>query len=95
MPPSCHRLHATPHMFPKEPYTLSIKALDIFKRALRTGWRRLIGRLKLQVIFRKRATNYRALLQKYPVKIMHIMTLRHPVLPKENCPSDPLLVGSR
>ena len=31
---------------------------------LDTGWRRLIGCLKLQVIFRKRATNYRALLWK-------------------------------
>ena len=29
-----------------------------------TGWRRLIGHLKLGVIFRKRATNYRALLRK-------------------------------
>jgi len=29
-----------------------------------TGWRRLIGCLELQVIFRKRATNYRALLRK-------------------------------
>jgi len=29
-----------------------------------TGWRRLIGCLKLKVIFRKRATNYRALLWK-------------------------------
>ena len=29
-----------------------------------TGWRRLLGCLKLQVIFRKRATNYRALLRK-------------------------------
>jgi len=29
-----------------------------------TGWRRLRGCLKLQVIFRKRATNYRALLRK-------------------------------
>jgi len=29
-----------------------------------TGWRRLIGCLKLWVIFRKSATNYRALLQK-------------------------------
>jgi len=28
------------------------------------GWQRLIGCLKLQVIFRKRATNYRALLRK-------------------------------
>jgi len=29
-----------------------------------TGWRRLLGCLKLQVIFRKRATNYRALLRR-------------------------------
>jgi len=29
-----------------------------------TEWRRLIGCLKLKVIFRKRATNYRALLRK-------------------------------
>jgi len=29
-----------------------------------TGWRRPIGCLKLQVIYRKRATNYRALLRK-------------------------------
>jgi len=29
-----------------------------------TGWRRLRGCLELQVIFRKRATNYRALLRK-------------------------------
>jgi len=29
-----------------------------------TGWRRPIGCLKLQVIFRKRATDYRALLRK-------------------------------
>ena len=28
-----------------------------------TGWRRPIGCLKLQIIFRKRATNYRALLR--------------------------------
>jgi len=44
-----------------------------------TGWRRLIGCLQLQVIFRKRATNYRNLLRKWPMKIRHLMTLRHPV----------------
>jgi len=33
-----------------------------------TGWRRLIGCLKLQVIFRKRATKYRALLRKMTCK---------------------------
>jgi len=33
------------------------------KRCTYTGWRRPIGCLKLQVIFRKRATTYRALLR--------------------------------
>ena len=35
---------------------------------LPTGWRRHIGCLKLQVFFRKRATNHRALLQKMTYK---------------------------
>jgi len=35
----------------------------IFSTELSTGWRTLIGCLKLQDIFRKRATNYRALLR--------------------------------
>jgi len=35
---------------------------------LYTGWRRHIGYLKLQVIFRKRATNHRALLQRMSCK---------------------------
>jgi len=45
-----------------------------------TGWQRLIGCLKLQVIFRKRATNYSALLWKmtYEDKAPY-MRLRHPV----------------
>ena len=33
-----------------------------------TGWRRPIGCLKLQVIFRERATNYKALLRKMTYK---------------------------
>jgi len=33
-----------------------------------TGWRRLVGCLKLQIIFGKRATNYRALLRKITYK---------------------------
>jgi len=36
----------------------------------RTGWRRLIGCLKLQVIFRNRATHWRALLRKMTCKDM-------------------------
>jgi len=31
-----------------------------------------IGRLKLQVSFRKRATNYRALLQKEPFNLIYL-----------------------
>jgi len=33
-----------------------------------TGWRRLIGSPKLQIIFHKRATNYRSLLRKMTYK---------------------------
>jgi len=44
-----------------------------------TGWWRPIVFLKVQVIFRKRATNYRAFFRKRPVKIRHPMTVRHPV----------------
>ena len=43
-----------------------------------TGWRRLIGCLQLQVIFRKRATDYRALLRKMTCNLRHPMSLRHP-----------------
>jgi len=46
-----------------------------------TGWRRLIGCLNLQVIFRKTATNYRALLRKMTYEIRHPMRLRHAVYP--------------
>ena len=42
-----------------------------------TGWRRPIGCLKLQVMFRKRATNYRALLQKMTFKDKASYGLRH------------------
>ena len=37
---------------------------DIIKSVSDTGWRRLSAFLKVHVIFRKRATNYRALLRK-------------------------------
>ena len=33
-----------------------------------TGWRRFIGSLKFQIIFHKRATKYRSLLQKMTYK---------------------------
>jgi len=44
-----------------------------------TGWRRVIPCLKLQVISRKRSTNYGALLRKMTCNLRHPMTLRHPV----------------
>jgi len=46
-----------------------------------TGWRRLIGSPKLQIIFHKRATKYTSLLQKmtYKDKGSDPMSLRHPV----------------
>ena len=44
-----------------------------------TGWRRPMGYLNWQVIFRKRATNYRALLLKMTYEDRHPMDVRHPV----------------
>jgi len=44
-----------------------------------TGWRRVIGCLELQVIFRKRATNYGLVCGKWPMNIRHPMRPRHPV----------------
>ena len=43
------------------------------------GWRRCIGCFQLQISFRKRATHYRALGGKWPIKIRHSMHPRHPV----------------
>ena len=57
---------------------IQIVTLHIISRCI-TGWPRPIGCLRLQVIFCKRATNYRALLRKWPMKIMHPMRLRCPV----------------
>jgi len=39
-----------------------------WRRSCNTGWRRPIGCRNLQIIFRKRATNYRALLRKMTYK---------------------------
>ena len=45
----------------------------------RTGWRRLIGTPKLQMIFHKRATKHRSLLRKMIYKDKGSMSLRHSV----------------
>jgi len=46
---------------------------------MHTGWPRLIGCLKLQIIFCKRATDYKALLRKMTYKDKASMGLRHSV----------------
>jgi len=48
----------------------ALRCIHVFGGTLTTctGWRRLIGCLKLQVIFRKRTTNYMALLRKMTYK---------------------------
>ena len=49
-------------------YTYSCN-LQVLKRyATGTGWRRIIGSPKLQIIFHKRATKYRSLLRKMTYK---------------------------
>jgi len=54
-------------------------------RAYDAGWRRPIGCLELQVIFCKRATNYRGILRKMTYKIRYPMTLRNPVACVDVC----------
>jgi len=44
-----------------------------------TGWQRLIGSPKLQIIFHKRAIKYRSLLRKMTCKDKGSISLRHPV----------------
>jgi len=75
-------------------FRLRLHCYTLECREATTGWRRDTGCLKLRVIFRKRATDYRALLRKmtyedkasydstllYTTKIRHPMTLHHPVL---------------
>ena len=59
-------------------WLIHVNITPLYISSIGTGWRRPIGCLKLQVIFCKRATNYRALLRR-PVKIMHSMGLRYPL----------------
>ena len=51
-----------------------------------TGWRRPIGCLKMQVIFRKRATNYRALLRKMTYKDKASYESSPPFIQHHDCP---------
>jgi len=46
----------------------ALQKRPIFCKRLCTGWRRPIGCLKLQIIFRQRAVNYWALLRKMKYK---------------------------
>ena len=75
-----------PYIFSQQLYTFCIRALHMFlqcrmyksnqKQLTHTGWRRLIGCLQLQVIFRKRANNYMALLRRmtYEHKARYVTT---------------------
>jgi len=47
---------------------MHVSLLSLFGQKAGTGWRRPMGCLTLQVIFRKRATNYRARLRKMTYK---------------------------
>jgi len=53
------------------------KCRTLFSILKTTGWRRLIGSPKLQIIFHKRATKYRSFCGKWPIKIRDPMSLRH------------------
>ena len=55
---------ATPYVHSLEQFILE------YTSNCATGWQRPLGCLKLQIIFRKRATNYRALLRKTTSKDM-------------------------
>jgi len=46
----------------------STSLLTLFHGTIGTGWRRLIGSPKLQIIFHKRTTKYRSLLRKMTYK---------------------------
>jgi len=65
-------------LFAKEPLIIGLFCEKCLVDAC-TGWRRCIECLKLQVSFRKRATNYRALLRNITYKKRrHRTHLRHP-----------------
>jgi len=70
--PSTHtHTHAYPHLRGLCAHThmyTRARTLRTHAHTPITGWRRLIGCLTLQVVFRKRANNYRALLRKMTYK---------------------------
>ena len=59
---------ATPYSYVHPPRPNRHVYMRGITRSMRTGWRRLIGSPKLQIIFHKRATKYRALLRKMTYK---------------------------
>ena len=60
----CAHIHANIYFIRHDTCTLLKRISDVS-----TGWRRPIGCLKLQVIFRKRATMYRALSRKMTFRV--------------------------
>ena len=86
-------MHRMPYLcrsfFAKEPYIRGIFAerdlqlnrdVGMCDDAIYIWWPRCIGCLKLQVCFRKRATNIGLCGRTRPIKIRHPVHLRHPVI---------------
>jgi len=62
-------VYTSAHLYFKCAAVAFDSALLTAKIIKNTGWRRLIGSPKLQIIFHKRATKYRSLLQKMTYKV--------------------------
>jgi len=87
-------------LFPSLPLFLSLPPLSLrLSRALSlstasTGWRRLIGSPKLQIIFHKRATKYRSFLRKMTYKDKGSYESSPPCTTQQDG-KEPLFAGSR
>jgi len=66
--PPCSNMINSQMIWDSNNITRQIPLKMLHPTSVSTGWRRPLGCLKLQVIFRKRATNYRALWQKTTYK---------------------------
>jgi len=77
----CVFLFSTPSLYPPVLFGRPVSPESLLSSAfvLGTGWQRLRQCLNLQVILCKKATNSGLFCGKWPMKIRHPMTLRHPV----------------
>ena len=92
---TCIYIHTSVRTCPQHSYY--ILHLHICIQRMHTGWRRLIGSPKLQIIFHKRATKYRSLLRKMTHKDKGSYESSPPCMPerteKEDGKSLHLLAG--